>query len=124
MTVGLNPQFNQIGLEFVQMYYRLMETDRNSLANFYNDQSMMTFENGTFSGQKQIMEKLLSNPHSKYSILTCDCQPSPNNGVIAFTIGDVSLDNSPPMKFAHVVQLFPNGNSYFVLNDVFRLCIG
>ncbi|ORM42388.1 Nuclear transport factor 2 [Babesia sp. Xinjiang] len=124
MTVGLNPQFNQIGLEFVQMYYRLLEQDRNGLANFYNDQSMMTFETFTYTGQKQIMEKLLSNPPSKYSILTCDCQPTPNNGVIAFAIGDVAIDNGPPMRFAHIVQLFPNGNSYFVLNDIFRLCIG
>ncbi|KAK1443992.1 nuclear transport factor 2 like protein [Babesia gibsoni] len=124
MSTGMNPQYNEVGLQFVRMYYQLMENDRKSLAAFYNDQSMMTFENTSVSGQQQIMEKLLAHPSSKYSILTCDCQPSPNNGVIAFTMGDVSLDNSPPMKFAHMVQLFPNGNSYFVLNDVFRLCIG
>ncbi|GBE61061.1 nuclear transport factor [Babesia ovata] len=124
MSTGMNPQYNEVGLQFVQMYYQLMETDRKSLANFYNEQSMMTFENSSHCGREQIMEKLLNNPSAKYSILTCDCQPSPNNGVIAFTMGDVSLDNSPPMKFAHVVQLFPNGASYFVLNDVFRLCIG
>lgn len=124
MASGMNPQYNDVGLQFVQMYYRLMETDRKSLAPFYNDQSMMTFENGTFSGQQRIMEKLMANPSAKYSILTCDCQPSLNNGVIAFIMGDVSLDNSPPMKFAHMVQLLPSGTSYCVLNDVFRLCIG
>lgn len=120
----MKPHFSEVGRQFVQMYYNLMETNRNNLAAFYNNESIMTFENGIFYGQQQIMEKLLNNPSARYSILTCDCQPSPNNGVVVFTMGDVSLDNSPPMKFAHIVQLFPNGNSYFVLNDVFRLCIG
>ncbi|AFZ78938.1 nuclear transport factor 2, putative [Theileria equi strain WA] len=124
MASGMNAQFNQIGLQFTEMYYRLMESDRKGLAQFYTDDSMMTFENNSYKGQAQIMEKLLSNPASKYSILTCDCQPAPNNGVVAFIMGDLSVENNPPMKFAHVVQLFPNGNSYFVLNDIFRLCIG
>ncbi|KAK2194692.1 bifunctional Nuclear transport factor 2-Mtr2/Nuclear transport factor 2 [Babesia duncani] len=112
---SFNPQFNEVGLQFVRMYYQLMETDRNKLAQFYNEQSMMTFETGTFKGQQAIMEKLLANPASKYAIITCDCQPAPNNAVIAFIIGDLMVENNPPMKFAHVVQLFPNGNSYFAM---------
>ncbi|UVC49837.1 hypothetical protein MACK_003449 [Theileria orientalis] len=117
-------QFNQVGIQFAQMYYRFMESDRKSLAQFYTNDSMMTFENSSFKGQTQILEKIMSNPPSKYSLVTCDCQPSPNNGVVAFVTGDLSVENNHPMKFAHVFQLFPNGNSYFVLNDIFRLCIG
>uniref|UniRef100_A0A3B0MRK1 Nuclear transport factor 2, putative n=1 Tax=Theileria annulata TaxID=5874 RepID=A0A3B0MRK1_THEAN len=113
MATEINSNFSNVGLQFVKMYYHLMENDRQGLAQFYTNESMMTFENSSFKGQSQILEKLLSNPSSKYAILTCDFQPSPNNGVVAFIMGDLSVDNNPPMKFSHVFQLFPNGNSYF-----------
>ncbi|BAM39763.1 uncharacterized protein TOT_020000034 [Theileria orientalis strain Shintoku] len=120
----MDTQFDQIGKQFANMYYTFMESDRKSLAQFYTNDSMMTFEQNQFKGQTQILEKIMSLPPSKHTLVTCDCQPSPNNGIVACITGDVSLDSNRPMKFSHVFQLFPNGNSYFVLNDIFRLCIG
>ncbi|CCF72863.1 Nuclear transport factor 2 [Babesia microti strain RI] len=124
MAVQLNPRFNEVGLEFSRTYHQFMETNRKELARFYCADSMLTFENNMYKGQVQIMEKLESTPLSKFNIISCDCQPSLNNGVICVIIGDLQIEQNPPMRFSRTFHLLPSGSSYILLNDVFRLCIG
>ncbi|XP_952654.1 nuclear transport factor 2, putative [Theileria annulata] len=146
MATEINSNFSNVGLQFVKMYYHLMENDsfythsssncpfytfhsklliylkflttfssvnnnmfyRQGLAQFYTNESMMTFENSSFKGQSQILEKLLSNPSSKYAILTCDFQPSPNNGVVAFIMGTLTTRNlyQNTNYFLHIFYLY------------------
>lgn len=41
----------------------------------------------------------------KFQLIKTDAQPSVNDGVLVFVLGDLSIDNGPPMKFTHVFHL-------------------
>ena len=48
----------EIGPAFAQHYYNMFDTNRVGLADLYQDQSMLTFENEQFMGKQGIMTKL------------------------------------------------------------------
>ncbi|CAD7967650.1 unnamed protein product [Amoebophrya sp. A25] len=124
----VNPQFAQIGEQFVQHFYNTFDTNRMGLTQLYTNDSMLTFEGEAFQGQQKIMEKLNNLKFSKiaHKLTKVDCQPNPfNNGVMIFVTGDLKVDEDDNvLKFAEVFHLVPHGGSFIIINDMFRLNIG
>ncbi|KAF8820630.1 putative nuclear transport factor 2 [Cardiosporidium cionae] len=104
----------------------LNEPYKANLGGLYGPESMLTFENNQFQGPQSIMVKLNGLPPKvRHSIVTCDCQPTPHNGIIVFVAGDLAIDDDPPVKFAEAFHLVPSPTgSYIIFNDMFRFCIG
>jgi hypothetical protein len=93
------------------------------------DHSMLTFEGQHYQGQKNIQEKLQSLPFQKvqHQVVTLDVQPSnPTPGPLLVTVtGRLLVDNETnPMQFSQTFQLVPEGSSYYIFNDIFRLNYG
>ncbi|KXJ16357.1 nuclear transport factor 2 [Exaiptasia diaphana] len=124
----MNPNFESIGKQFVNEYYSRFDTNRAYLKELYRPFSMLTFEGDQFQGVDAIITKLTSLPFQTVAhvITTTDVQPSPNNGVLVFTVGQLKTDNDPPHSFSQTFLLMPEDKelqSYYVLNDLFRLSL-
>ncbi|CAO3669345.1 unnamed protein product [Rhizopus microsporus] len=89
---------------------------------------MLTFEGAPVQGAAAITEKLVSLPFQRvqHKITTIDVQPSgPNNSLIVTVSGLLVVDDSQnPLMFFQTFQLISENNSYYVLNDIFRLNYG
>ncbi|CAG8642346.1 7535_t:CDS:2 [Dentiscutata erythropus] len=116
----------QIATEFTNYYYNLFCTAREQLKPLYRDQSMLTFEGQPFQGANNIIEKLTSLPFQRvqHKVDTVDAQPNFNGGIFVCVTGALQSDNDQPQRFAQFFQLIPDGTSYYVLNDIFRLNYG
>ena len=110
--------FNALAQQFTDFYYNQFDSDRSQLGNLYRDESMLTFETTQLQGAKAIVEKLVS-----HRITTLDAQPASANGdVLVMITGDLLIDEEQnPQRFSQVFHLIPDGNSYYVFNDIFRL---
>ena len=121
----MSVDFNTLAQQFTEFYYNQFDTDRTQLGNLYREQSMLTFETTQLQGAKDIVEKLVSLPFQKvaHRISTLDAQPaSPNNDVLVMITGELLIDDEQnPQRFSQVFHLMPEGNSYYVFNDIFRL---
>ncbi|KHN44448.1 Nuclear transport factor 2 [Glycine soja] len=124
---------------FVEHYYSTFDTNRNNLANLYQEGSMLSFEGQKIQGSHNIVAKLTSLPFQHYavakltslpfqqchhSISTVDCQPSGvNAGMLVFVSGNLQLAGEQhALKFSQMFHLIPTPQgSYYVLNDIFRL---
>lgn len=120
---------NDIAGQFTTFYYNQFDTDRAGLASLYRETSMLTFEGSPIQGVSAIIEKLTSLPFSKvvHKVTTCDAQPSsPSMASILVTVSGQLLvdDGENPLAFSQTFQLIPEGGSYYVLNDIFRLNYG
>lgn len=86
---------------------------------------MLTFETSQLQGTKAIVEKLASLPFQKvaHRISTLDAQPgSPNGDILVMVTGDLLIDEEQnPQRYSQVFHLIPEGSSYYVFNDIFRL---
>ncbi|CEP23726.1 Nuclear transport factor 2 Short=NTF-2 [Cyberlindnera jadinii] len=106
----------------------IFDSDRSQLGNLYRDQSMLTFETSQVQGAKDIVEKLTSLPFQKvgHRITTLDAQPaSPNGDVLVMVTGELLIDEEQnPQRYSQVFHLIPDGASYYVFNDIFRLNYG
>ena len=126
----MNPQFDSIGRQFVDHYYKTFDTNRSQLGALYGANSMLSFENEQFQGPDNIMKKLtsLNFTQVQHQIVTTDCQPNPtNNGVLVLVTGTLIVDGgSTPLKYAQSCHIVPSpaGSGYFCLNDMFRLNYG
>ncbi|KAI8805147.1 nuclear transport factor 2 [Cladochytrium replicatum] len=121
---------NAVATEFTKYYYGLFDTDRKQLQPLYRDFSMLTFEGASILGTAGILEKLVSLPFERvqHKIDTLDVQPSnPQvpNALLVFVTGQLLVDQEAnPLKFTQTFQLIPEGNSFFIYNDIFRLNYG
>jgi len=125
---NINQNFEQLGKDFIELYYKTFDTNRQNLAQLYGDQSMMTFEAQQFIGAQNIAAKLAELPFKKvqHQVVNCDCQPNPQNGgVIVFVTGKLLIDeNQNPLMFAQIFHLAPTqSGGFFCMNDMFRLNI-
>ncbi|KAK6082904.1 nuclear transport factor 2 [Seiridium cupressi] len=119
--------FEEVAKQFVTYYYSQFDSDRKQLAALYRDQSMLTFESTATQGGAAIVEKLASLPFQqvKHQVATLDAQPSVNGGVLVLVTGQLLVDEEQrPMSYAQAFQLMPEGGSFFVFNDVFKLVYG
>ncbi|ERN09857.1 hypothetical protein AMTRI_Chr06g193990 [Amborella trichopoda] len=111
---------------FVEHYYSTFDTNRAGLASLYQDNSMLTFEGQKVQGAQNIVTKLTSLPFQQcqHSITTIDSQPSVHpNSIIVFVSGNLQLAGEQhALKFSQMFHLLQTPqNSYYVLNDIFRL---
>ncbi|KAL2919452.1 Nuclear transport factor 2 [Polyrhizophydium stewartii] len=119
---------NAIAKSFVDFYYSTFDRNRAELAPLYKEFSMMSFEGQQFRGA-DIVEKLQSLPFQRvqHQVVTVDAQPSnPQAGPLLVTVTGRLLvdDEQNPQHFSQTFQLVPEGTSYFVFNDIFRLNYG
>lgn len=129
--MAYNPQFNDIGSQFVQAYYQAYEAAANpedralKLAGFYHDTCFFTFEDFAAQGKEAILNKIKSLPITKiaHNVTKCDCQPMADGGVIVVIIGQLKTDDDPPMPYAHTFILKNETNSFFIAHEFFRLCV-
>ncbi|CEI88680.1 hypothetical protein G6F70_005902 [Rhizopus microsporus] len=119
---------NALASQFVNFYYETFDSNRSNLQGLYRDNSMLTFEGAPVQGAAAITEKLVSLPFQRvqHKITTIDVQPSgPNNSLIVTVSGLLVVDDSQnPLMFFQTFQLISENNSYYVLNDIFRLNYG
>ena len=124
----INPQFDQIGRQFVDHYYKTFDTNRGGLTSLYGSDSMLTFEGEQFQGAENIINKLksLAFQQVQHQITTADCQPNPGNGgVLVMVTGNLLVDGgTTPLKFAQAFHLAPTPSGFYCLNDTFRLNYG
>ncbi|PWN98328.1 nuclear transport factor 2 [Tilletiopsis washingtonensis] len=118
-----------IAEQFTNFYYQTFDGgDRSALANLYRASSMLTFEGDQHQGAQAITDKLVSLPFQRvqHKVETRDAQPSGDgNALVVMVTGALMVDDSPqPMRFSQVFTLMPEGGSYYVFNDLFRLNYG
>lgn len=120
--------FNTLGLQFVEYYYNLFQTNRAGLAVLFNNDSMLSFEGEHFKGSAQIIQKFqsLGMQTIAHQILTHDVQPSSTPGsIVVFVTGQLKMDQDSPLKFTQVFHLIPvSQGNYYVHNTIFRLNLG
>ena len=67
---------------------RLMRLFRAGLAELYTENSLLTYEGTQFRGAAAILQKLQQLPAVvNHQLVTCDCQPTPNGGVLIIVCG-------------------------------------
>ncbi|KAG6867403.1 Nuclear transport factor 2 [Termitomyces sp. T159_Od127] len=120
---------NNIAKQFTDFYYSTFDSDRSSLGALYRPESMLTWEGTPIAGSNAIAEKLTSLPFSKvqHKVTTLDAQPSSPTvaSLIVSVTGLLVVDDSTnPLQFSQIFQLIPDGSSYYVYNDIFRLNYG
>ncbi|KAI8825713.1 nuclear transport factor 2 [Fimicolochytrium jonesii] len=117
-----------VARQFVDYYYQTFDANRASLGPLYKDISMLSFEGQQTSGSAAIVEKLTSLPFQKvrHVISTCDAQPgSPNGSILVTVTGQLQIDEETTTQFfTQTFHLYPEGASFFVYNDIFRLVLG
>jgi len=120
---------NAIASQFTTFYYSTFDSDRSNLGSLYKDVSMLTFEGTAIQGSTAIIEKLTSLPFGRvvHKVSTLDAQPSSQSiaSLIVSVTGLLVVDDDPnPLQFSQVFNLMPDGSSYYVFNDIFRLNYG
>ncbi|PWN24103.1 putative NTF2-nuclear transport factor [Microstroma glucosiphilum] len=117
-----------IAQSFTDYYYTTFDSNRAGLAPLYRANSMLTFEGTQLQGVEAIVEKLSSLPFQKveHKVSTRDCQPTGDgNSLVVIVTGALMVDDSPaPLNFSQTFVLNPEGGSYYVFNDLFRLNYG
>ncbi|XP_078690146.1 uncharacterized protein LOC144921248 [Branchiostoma floridae x Branchiostoma belcheri] len=121
----MNPQFDSIGRQFVDFYYKAFDENRSTLAALYRPESMMTFEGAQHQGPEAIVQKLVSLPFQKvqHVVTTVDCQPTVDFGVLVMVVGQLKTDEDPIHGFSQTFILKNDGTNYYVLSDIFRLVV-
>ncbi|KAG8727438.1 Nuclear transport factor 2 [Ceratobasidium sp. 428] len=115
-----------ITTQFTEFFYGAWQTDRSTLAALYRPTSTLTWEGETFTGAESIAEKHKSLAFQKvvFKVETKDQQLS-GGGMLILTTGQLLVDDGTnPLHFSELFFLMPEGSSFYVLNDVFRLNYG
>jgi len=120
---------NAVAKQFTEFYYTTFDSNRAGLQALYRDHSMLSWEGQPIQGAASISEKLTTLPFEKvqHKVTTLDAQPSSPTiaSLIVSVTGLLVVDDSPnPLQFSQVFQLIPDGGSYYILNDIFRLNYG
>ncbi|KAJ7349085.1 hypothetical protein DFH08DRAFT_135186 [Mycena albidolilacea] len=115
-----------VATQFVEFYYKTFDSDRTQLTSLYRDGSMLTFEGAQIAGATSITDKLVNLPFQKvlHKVTTKDAQPSSSSvaSLLVSVTGLLVVDDSPnPLQFSQIFHLMPEGGSYYVFNDIFRL---
>ncbi|KAF8894709.1 nuclear transport factor 2 [Infundibulicybe gibba] len=115
-----------VAKQFTEFYYSTFDTNRSALASLYRPQSMLTWEGSPLLGGDAIIEKITSLPFKtvQHKTTTLDVQPSSPTiqSLLVSVTGLLIVDDSTnPLQYSQVFHLIPDGASYWVYNDVFRL---
>ena len=73
---------------------------------------MLSYENESFKGVSDIMEKLNSMPTMQQKIDTFDAQPTTGDGILCMISGQLVIEGQEnSLKFAQVFTLMPGGSA-------------
>ncbi|KAF8191439.1 hypothetical protein K438DRAFT_1830511 [Mycena galopus ATCC 62051] len=120
---------NSVAHQFVKIYYETFDSNRAGLEQLYRDTSMLTFEGAQILGAKAIVGKLTDLSFQKvlHKVITQDAQPSSPDvaSILVSVTGQLLVDDSEhPLAFSQIFHLIPEGQTYYVFNDIFRLNVG
>lgn len=123
MEAQLQNDYNaakNIGQQFLQTFFGKGTID---YANYYGNDSVLTFESEVFFGQNNINEKLKSlNLSSNFT--NFEVQPSAN-GILIFVSGTCCIaGESNQIPFMRVMFLAQSNGSYYVKNDIYKITFG
>ena len=123
MEAQLQNDYNaakNIGQQFLQTFFGKGTID---YANYYGNDSVLTFESEVFFGQNNINEKLKSlNLSSNFT--NFEVQPSAN-GILIFVSGACCIaGESNQIPFMRVMFLAQSNGSYYVKNDIYKITFG
>ncbi|CAL5084880.1 unnamed protein product [Urochloa decumbens] len=111
---------------FVKQYYQTLCSSRQDAYKFYNDSSILgrSDPNGNITSVttiNDIKKQLLFMDFTDclIELETVDLQPSHVDGVLILVAGYFTIDGLK-QKFTQSFFLAPQGNGYFVLNDMLR----
>ncbi|KAK6537497.1 Nuclear transport factor 2 [Orbilia ellipsospora] len=116
--------YEAVANQFIEFYYNTFDTNRQGLISLYRGTSLLTFESAQTQGDKDIIEKLVSLPFQKviHKVVTQDAQPMSNGGIVVLVTGGLMVDDSPaPLAYSQIFVLQPDGGSYYVAHDTFKL---
>ncbi|KAG2364979.1 nuclear transport factor 2 [Suillus spraguei] len=122
-----------IAKNFTEFYYSQFALGRQNLAPLYRTHSMLTWEGKPFQGGPNIVQHLTELPFEKvaHKISTFDAQPSSLDmstlliNVTGLLRVRFLVDQShQELQFSQVFVLAKEGESFYVLNDIFRLNLG
>eukprot|EP01066_Platyproteum_vivax_P011322 Platyproteum_vivax@DN5136_c0_g1_i2.p1 len=106
MTNPVPADWQVVGMQFTQHYYRTFDTNRSGLTALYSPDSMLTFEGEQCQGVERIVDKLVKLSFTKvaHEVIKTDIQPCPaSGGIIVFVIGNLVVDDNPnKLQFAQV----------------------
>ncbi|CAD5209720.1 UNVERIFIED_CONTAM: putative nuclear transport factor 2, partial [Eudyptes robustus] len=129
--MNYNPNFEQIGNALIQLYYSKFDvpdgaTRAAGLQELYDPEaSIMTFEGSQVRGRQAILEKFGTLPFQQIqrAITKVDCQPLADGSVAIAVFGQLKTDEDPVNSFTQFFVLKPNGGSFFIANEIFRLVL-
>ena len=106
--------------QFLQTFFGKGTID---YANYYGNDSVLTFESEVFFGQNNINEKLKSlNLSSNFT--NFEVQPSAS-GILIFVSGACCIaGESNQIPFMRVMFLAQSNGSYYVKNDIYKITFG
>ncbi|KAG6865622.1 hypothetical protein C0991_000909 [Blastosporella zonata] len=118
-----------IAKQFTTYYYSTFDNNRALLENLYRPESMLTWEGDRIQSAALISKKLVDLPlgNVRHEVTTLDAQPSSPTvaSLIVSVTGLLVVDQEQnPLQFSQIFHLIPDGGSYYVLNDIFRLNYG
>ena len=107
--------------QFVDVFYRTFDGNRAALGGMYRDASTVSFEGDTLRGGNAFMGKLAGMgipPTAAHRVVTVDAQPSVagSGAIVVFVTGEYAGS-----QYSEVFQLVPEGQSFYVHNDIFRV---
>lgn len=117
--------YKNITEEFCNTYYRLYDTDINSLSQYYTPTSIFTFLDEDIEGFDGLLSRI--KQYNIYSFTHYDrqvnTQPVGNNYILVSVIGDISVNNSGyKNKYTESILIeVSNNSSIIVHNTIFRL---
>ncbi|KAI9726171.1 MAG: Nuclear transport factor 2 [Chrysothrix sp. TS-e1954] len=117
---------DEVAKQFVTFYYQTFDQDRSKLAALYRDTSQLKFETNSSVGVTDIIQQLTSLPFEQveHQVSTCDSQASSSkdNSILVLVTGKLLTGGeSNALSYTQAFHLMPENNTYYVLNDVFRL---
>lgn len=118
---------SQIANVFVKQYYDTFDKNRPEVVGLYHPQTcVLTFEGQVCSGKEEIMKKLtsLAFTNIQHVITTVDAQPTYDDMIVVFVVGQLKTDEDNPHSFSQTFVLKKEAdNRLYVVNDMFRLSL-
>ncbi|XP_004495061.1 uncharacterized protein [Cicer arietinum] len=120
------PPPEQVGAFFAPQYYGLLSKEPNCMHHFYAEHSTMILVNAdsitTASELDQIHTLIMSLNFVTIDISSIKSLECWGGGVLLVVSGSVKIkDATQWRKFIHTMYLAPQGDGYFVMNDILHL---
>ncbi|KAF9580846.1 NTF2- export protein 2 [Lunasporangiospora selenospora] len=117
--------------QFVELYYKLFDTQRGVLNRLYRDSSAILWNGNAYSGITPFSEFYNKLSSSEHIINSYDCHPLPTQSLDPNTPGSIIVNVSGTVKYSNetnprlfsqsfVLSPDPTNGSFYVWSDCFR----